>query len=82
MPIHISEKKRGSETFRKSWIGNLNGTLDGELEKYQQRLESMGCRHHKKYKAFKWHRLNANGSLMVCKSEINGQETVQCKYHC
>ena len=70
MLIHISEK-------RWIWIGNLNGTLDGELGKSPQRLKSIGRHHHKKYKAFKSHRLNANGSLMVSKSEINGQEMVQ-----
>ena len=62
-------------------ISNLSGTLDGELVKSPQRLKSIGRRHHIKYKALKWHGLNTNGSLMVSKSEINGQETVQCKYH-
>ena len=56
MPIHISY---------------LNGTLDGELAKSPQTLKSIGYHHHKKYKAFKWHKLNAKGSLMVSKSEIN-----------
>lgn len=53
MPIRISEKKRGNEIFRKIWIGNLNGTLDGELVESPQRLKGIGHTHRKKYKALK-----------------------------
>ena len=54
MPIHISEKKRGSQTFRKIWIDNLSGILDGELVKSAQRPKStstsIGRRHDKNTK--------------------------------
>jgi len=43
-------KKRGSQTFRKIWIDNLSGILDGELVKSAQRPKSIGRRHDKNTK--------------------------------